>query len=585
LSAGKEGRRVCLIILGLFLLSVFAPPLTAQTLPDLRSFHPQPGPLDFLAHKKGIGLVSRWFENCSLASSDISIASRGLHPASSAALPKPQGSSWGFYGLCPARPSAPESNFQHLNPSNTCPWSNSFEWITGCGMSQVYRLPQARDGILLPSFYSVPAIRAPRQAERFHWRPALLQSLEFLLFEHGFRLAMDPYARYLLMHKPFWHDYLSSSNHFVMSRWGDGDDFLVNYIGHPLEGSVSGNIQIQNDPNGRALKFGKSAAYWKSRLRAMTWAAVYSAYFEIGPILSEAAIGNEGGYTYVPGCGLYPCKEPGHFKPPTNNTGWVDFTVTPLVGMGWIVLEDSIEAGLVDRLAKDDPALGFKILRAALSPSRSMANMLAGKHPWYRYSNERLERSGALVPTHGERQPWNGGYRWNFGFHYSNLDIPASWPGCSACRVNISGAGLGFGYRLTPLFALDSEINYFPGSGGVQGKGPIQEALLGIKVGRPFHSWGVFGVLRPGIIHYDNAQITQGLEDYGSVTRFALDAGGVIEYYPSRHSAIRFALGTTLVRYATGQPDPRQPPVSVLANDYVVTQGSFHFSTGYTFRF
>ena len=93
----------------------------------------------------------------------------------------------------------------------------------------------------LPSFLPPPAsivVNKPRR-EPFHWKPALIQSFEFLVFEHGFRLADDSYARYLLFHRPFWHDYLASADHFYMNRWGDGDDFLVNYIGHPLEGAVA----------------------------------------------------------------------------------------------------------------------------------------------------------------------------------------------------------------------------------------------------------------------------------------------------------------------------------------------------------
>jgi hypothetical protein len=145
---------------------------------------------------------------------------------------------------------------------------------------------------------------APQHTKGFNkklqWRPILKQSLRFLVFEHAFRLASDHYARHLLFHKPFWEDYVDSLQHFDMSRWGAGDDFLVNYIGHPLEGAVTGNIFIQNDPHGRAERFSKSSDYWKSRFRAMLYAAAYSAYFEAGPVLSEAAIGNEGGYTYVP---------------------------------------------------------------------------------------------------------------------------------------------------------------------------------------------------------------------------------------------------------------------------------------------
>ena len=79
----------------------------------------------------------------------------------------------------------------------------------------------------------------------------------------------------LLFHKPFWHDYGASADHFHMSRWGDGDSFLVNYIGHPMEGAVYGDIFLNNDPKGRSARFGKSSTYWYSRLKAMAWAAAF----------------------------------------------------------------------------------------------------------------------------------------------------------------------------------------------------------------------------------------------------------------------------------------------------------------------
>jgi hypothetical protein len=216
-------------------------------------------------------------------------------------------------------------------------------------------------------------------------------------------LATDPYARYLL-HKPFWHDYLASADHFDMNRWGDGDSFLVNYIGHPLEGSISSNIFLQNDPEGRIAKFGKYSEYWHGRLKAMVWTAAYSAYFEIAPIFSEAAIGNEGGYTYVPGFGLCPCmEEPAHhYKPPTNNTGWVDFVSTSIVGLGWTVAEDAVEVEIVDRLAKGRHMARYNLLRAALTPSRTMSNFLAFRRPWYRYGDDHpraADREASVYPA------------------------------------------------------------------------------------------------------------------------------------------------------------------------------------------
>ena len=427
--------------------------------------------------------------------------------------------------------------------------------------------------------------RLPR--ERFHLRAALLQSLGFLVLEHAFRFANDPYLRYLVLHKPFWHDYLASADNFVMNRWGDGDDFLVNYIGHPLEGSVSGNIFIQNDPEGRAAKFGKSGAYWRSRMKAMAWAAAYSAYFEVGPVLSEAAIGNEGGYTYIPHCGFYPTcsKEPGEtYKPPTNNTGWVDFVVTPVIGTGWLILEDFLEAELVDRLANGSPDLKFKILRGTLAPSRSMSNFLAGKPPWYRppESREVVAAFGSPVQPSLITPRWKDDPRWSLGVQLATINLPMDWEGCAGCRVTATGIGLDLDYRLTRLVYMDSEFNFFPGTSG---RGAVQEGLLGIKVGHTARSWGVFTQLRPGFVHYDKALVPRSSDDYEDATRFAFDVGGSVEYYASRHSTIRFNMGTTFIRYLTGRPDPRQPPVSVLSDDFYATQGNFRATTGYVYRF
>jgi hypothetical protein len=431
-------------------------------------------------------------------------------------------------------------------------------------------------------------VRSERKEEKFQWRPALLQSVEFLLFEHAFRLVDDPYLRYLLFHKPFWQDYAVSAGQFDMSRWGDGDDFLVNYIGHPMQGGVTGNIYIQNDPRARALKFGKSSAYWQSRMRAMAWSAVYSAYFEIGPGLSEVAIGNEGGYTYTPGCGHYVCDRPG-YKPPTNNTGWVDFIVTPTMGTGLMIVEDSLDREIMDRYFQNDPRFGIKVVRSMLSPTHSMANLLAGRVPWFRFSDDALERSAAFGPAVNLRldsdQSWKYEHRWSAGLHYTNIDLPMDWPGCPACRVHSSGAGLTLGYRLTKLISFDSEFNVFPGSGSENGKSRAEEFLAGVKIGRTLGSWGLFTTMRPGFIHYDKTLTPGSQTDYESANRFAFDAGGTVEYYASSRSTIRFDIGTTFVRYLTGHPDPRQLPQTVLSDDYITTQGNFHLGSGYVFRF
>ena len=430
--------------------------------------------------------------------------------------------------------------------------------------------------------------QASHTAERIHWQPMLKQSLYFLMVEHGFRIATDPFGRYLLLHKPFWHDYAASFKDTNMMRWGDGDDFLVNYIGHPLQGAVTGYIYIDNDPYARSAKFGKNRRYWLSRLRAMGWSALYSTEFEFGPILSETAIGNQGGYTYIPHCGFYPTcvKQPGvHYKPPTNNTGWVDSTVTPTIGTGWVLLEDFLEVKVVDKLAKGSHATKYKILRGALTPGHTMANLLAGHLPWYRYEEPQvvatndsiLAESFVAVPQ--VKPAWEYEPRRVLDFHYTNLNLPMDTATCRHCRTYTPGMGVDFSYRFARLWYADSTFDYLPQHGGVEA------LLVGLRFGRTFGRWGLFTQARPGMLHYGHIMTPGSATDDESAFRFALDLGGSAEYHMTRHNSVRFNAGTLFIRYLQNYSDPRQPPVSVLSHEFLTTQGNLYVSTGYQYRF
>ena len=110
----------------------------------------------------------------------------------------------------------------------------------------------------------------------------------------------------------------------------------------------------------------------------------------------------------------------------------------------------------------------------------------------------------------------------------------------------------------------------------------MHEFLAGLKIGRPFQSWGLFGEVRPGWVHYD-IPLTHG--SYLSTTWLAQNFGGTAEYYPSKHSALQFNLGTTLVHDPVPYSDPLQPPVSVLSKQYCNFRASLDVATGYQFRF
>ncbi len=207
----------------------------------------------------------------------------------------------------------------------------------------------------------VPVIEG-RYRQGVDWRSTLRQSLFFLAIEQGFRIGTQPGTREALKGK-FFDDWFTSVA--ATHGWGDGDDFLTNYIGHPMEGSVVGNIFVQNDPKGRQQVFNWGAEYWKSRLKAMAWSAVYSTQFELGPI-SEASLGNVG----YPGRSL---------------SGAVDLVVTPLAGFGWQVGEDALDKYLVVRIEKWTSNRTIQMFaRGVLNPTRSFANVMRLKVPWAR---------------------------------------------------------------------------------------------------------------------------------------------------------------------------------------------------------
>ena len=212
---------------------------------------------------------------------------------------------------------------------------------------------------------------------KFQWGRAVLESANFMAIQQGIMLASDKWSRYELTHGKWFKTYMTAVA--GNGRWDDGDPFLDNYVGHPMQGAITGYIQIQNDPAGRHLEFQNSKPYWKSRIKAMAWNAVYSAQFEIGPF-GEASIQKLGSYNYqncVPGCKV------------VNGAGLVDFVITPTVGTGWVVAEDLLDKYVAKKAENKFGRNGWtNFIRCLINPSRTAANMLDHKRPWYRPSRD-----------------------------------------------------------------------------------------------------------------------------------------------------------------------------------------------------
>ena len=205
--------------------------------------------------------------------------------------------------------------------------------------------------------------------ETFDWRPAFNESMRMLLVQHGLRFAFQPYTRKRLG-GPFFRDWHQSVR--SVHGWGDSDPWIINYVGHPIQGSASGFIQIQNDPSARGVEFGNTPEYWRSRLKALAWNAAYSTQFEIGPI-SESSLGNVGQRK--------------------GTSGYVDFVVTPAGGFALMIAEDWLDKRFIQRWEEGTRSLTKRtFLRIALNPGRSVANLMRGKGPWHREGR-------ALVPA------------------------------------------------------------------------------------------------------------------------------------------------------------------------------------------
>ena len=195
-------------------------------------------------------------------------------------------------------------------------------------------------------------------SEKFHWKPAIVQSVVIQGFQLSYALLLQDKTRRALK-GPFWKDYIESVR--LTRGWDDGNKFFTNYIAHPMQGGMTGFIFVQNHNKTKKQKFGESKQYWKDRFKAFLWSTAWSTNWELGPV-SQSSIGNVG---------------------LSGHMGYVDLVITPTVGTGWLLTEEAFDRYVIRHLETRGP--GVKILaRTLLNPMRSVANVLRLKTPWHR---------------------------------------------------------------------------------------------------------------------------------------------------------------------------------------------------------
>lgn len=138
------------------------------------------------------------------------------------------------------------------------------------------------------------------------------------------------------------------------------------------------------------------------------------------------------------------------------------------------------------------------------------------------------------------------------------------------------GVGGRFAYNFTDNFALDSEVAYFPEN--PSGNFGQTVAVVGLKAGIRGEKFGAFAKVRPGIAHFGGEFFKAR---NGSQSYFALDVGGVLEYYPTSRVIVRFDVGDTIIPFGDKTLNSPLPP-------YIIRPGTTHnvqTSFGVGFRF
>lgn len=163
----------------------------------------------------------------------------------------------------------------------------------------------------------------------------------------------------------------------------------------------------------------------------------------------------------------------------------------------------------------------------------------------------------------------------------------------------ITQAGFGgrFTFNLTPNFALEAQGDFYPTDNAAfinngRAGGRILQLQAGVKAGKRFEKFGIFGKARPGVVSFSRAV------EIGSVdpvfgfptfrearkTYFSLDVGGVLEFYPSKRIVTRFDGGDTMIFYRRFDIPIFFFPVQAFTVP-AETIHNFQFSAGVGFRF
>ena len=169
----------------------------------------------------------------------------------------------------------------------------------------------------------------------------------------------------------------------------------------------------------------------------------------------------------------------------------------------------------------------------------------------WRVSTGMSYRPGEVQPTGGSEglRP----QRFELGAQFNSLNF--TWIDGVDHSSTEPGVGLFGSYNIWQFVYLDASLNFFPKNEDTTGPndgGRILQGFFGTREGFQTQRFGFFAKVRPGFISYSRTLTGVSLTGpmsfrYARATDFALDVGGVVEYYWTRHTLFRFDVGDTVL--------------------------------------
>lgn len=165
-------------------------------------------------------------------------------------------------------------------------------------------------------------------------------------------------------------------------------------------------------------------------------------------------------------------------------------------------------------------------------------------------------------------------------------------------EVTTAGYGARFGYNANKYFALEGEFNVLPRRNINEVRQSRRAQIFaGLRAGKRWEKAGLFVKARPGAMFFDEYGvrgpcnvITLGAQDCLDDDRafFAMDVGGVAEFYPTSRTIFRIDAGDTIVRFRDSGPITF-PPAGTFPGSSLFTRRetthNFQLTFGFGFRF